>query len=147
MARNSLVLLLLVIALAAPAAWASVPQLQLLQTVSLNATYGNLYGLTYYDGMLWTASSYDYPLWEILGVAPATGTVTTEIPVSGISSSASIGGLATVESFLPATVSTGSITSISYPSGSTASIPSAGSAAPPGWRTTANTCGRVPLPA
>ena len=113
-------------------AWSSVPSLNLLQTITMNSTYGTLHGLSYENGLLWTASLYNYDEWQVLGVSPTTGVVSTAIPTPSIYYADIPGGVTSDGTSFYATVSSGTIMSVNTSNQAVQSIPAAGTGAPTG---------------
>jgi hypothetical protein len=131
--RNIHILLVLgwVACLAFPAL-GYVPPVKLLRTVAIDSIYGSLHGLSYENGLLWTASQGYSSDWQMLGISPATGAVTSFMPTPGISDAEVPGGATSTGGDFYASINDGSITCVNVANHTTQTIAAAGAGEPTG---------------
>jgi hypothetical protein len=109
-----------------------VPPVKLLRTIAIDSMYGTLHGLSYENGLLWTASQGDSSDWQMLGVSPSTGAVTSFIPTPSISDAEVPGGVTFTGGDFYASINDGSITCVNIADQTTQTIAAAGSGTPTG---------------
>lgn len=109
-----------------------VPPVTLVRTVAIDSIYGTLHGLSCEGGLLWTASKDYYTDWEMVGISPTTGAITSSISTPGISSEDSPDGMACSGTNFYAALSGGSITSVNKATHTSQTISAAGSGTPTG---------------
>jgi hypothetical protein len=109
-----------------------VPPVKLVRTIAIDSVYGTLHGLSYEGGLLWTASkSYD-PEWEMVGISPTTGAVSSFISTPGISSANVPGGVAFTPDNFYTSIDNGHITCVNIADHTTETIAAAGAGTPTG---------------